>query len=238
MRLLLVGSKSTVTDTTLGPIEKGCADGQAQHGKDLTAFLKAQLASRSPTKAPRGKVKSKKPKTTHDVSKPAAGVGAAAGAASSGDQGRGPLEPLRGILGPAGSLLSPLMTTTGVMALLLLFVTSMWIRSSRRAVPGEDDVAFSGLATPQRLAAYDQLWRREETQLWDWLEDRLNLNGLSPESVSGMNEQQKIVRKSSSEDGSAKELKKRMDERQVDDAIRVTEERLKALKESMGKPSK
>lgn len=74
------------------------------------------------------------------------------------------------------------------------------------------------------MAAYEELWRREESELWDWLEDRVGLEGMYAPRMEG---RQKVL--------AAREMGKRLEsegmkEREVDDAIRVTEERLGALK--------
>ena len=74
------------------------------------------------------------------------------------------------------------------------------------------------------MAAYEELWRREESELWDWLEDRVGLEGMYAPRMEG---RQKVL--------AAREMGKRLESegmkgREVDDAIRVTEERLGALK--------
>lgn len=95
-----------------------------------------------------------------------------------------------------------------------------WFFSSRASA--SRGVGFSG--PPERVAAYEELWRREESELWDWLEDRVGMDGMYAPKVD---ERQKVL--------SAKEMGRRLEGegmkgRQVDDAIRITEERLGALK--------
>jgi len=95
-----------------------------------------------------------------------------------------------------------------------------WFFSSR--TPTTRGVGFSG--PPERVAAYEELWRREESELWNWLEDRVGMEGMyAPE----IDERQKVLSK--------KEMRRRLESegmrgRQVDDAIKITEERLGALK--------
>lgn len=104
----------------------------------------------------------------------------------------------------------------------MLFTLLMysWFFSSR--APTSRGVGFSG--PPERVAAYGELWRREESELWDWLEDRVGMEGMYAPKID---ERQKVL--------SAKEMGRRLESegmrgRQVDDAIRITEERLGALK--------
>lgn len=125
------------------------------------------------------------------------------------------------------------MTTTGVLALLLVFVSSMWARSSWRVggVAGSGGVrgglAYPGFMGPEhRVAAYEQLWATEEEHLWDWFEDRLSLDGVLVSDGAAAQKPLPRRRRAASEDG-----RDGMSERQVDDAIRVTEERLHSLKE-------
>lgn len=94
-------------------------------------------------------------------------------------------------------------------------------------------MAHYGYSTPERIAAYEEIWRREESALWDWLEDRVGLEGVYTPQVAnaaGQQERQKILQ--------AKSMEKKlqgsgMSERQMDDAIRTTEVKLAALKEAV-----
>ena len=95
-----------------------------------------------------------------------------------------------------------------------------WSFSSR--APAARGVGFSG--PPERVAAYEELWRREESELWDWLEDRVGMDRMHAPQVD---ERQKVL--------SAKEMGRWLESegmrgRQVDVAIRITEEWLGALK--------
>lgn len=96
-----------------------------------------------------------------------------------------------------------------------------WFFASRGSSSGA--VGFGG-TTGQRAVAYEELWRREESELWDWLEDRVGLDGMYAPKVD---DRQKVL--------SAREMGRRLESegmrgREVDDAIRITEERLGALK--------
>lgn len=97
----------------------------------------------------------------------------------------------------------------------------------------------TGLVLPgsvPRLNAYEDLWRREESELWQWLEDRVGLDGVYGAGMPGSadHERQKQRQKVLGARGMEHKLQDEgMRERAVDDAIRVTEERLEALKEAV-----
>ena len=232
---------SQLTSNLKGPIEKGAGDGQTQHGKDLATYLKSQLtlppASRSPAKAPKGKVKGKKKKT--ELEPPSRSSSALAErrrstAEAAKESSWGMLEPVHGVCSGVGDLMTPFMTPVGILTGLLLLMTSLWIRAAWSSPSG--GVGLAGLGAQGRYAvAYDQSWRGEEGRLWDWLEDRVQLGVIAAgDGNSGLDpsKSQKVLKRSSSgEPGMVERLGgERMDERQVDDAIKVTEERLDALK--------
>lgn len=102
-----------------------------------------------------------------------------------------------------------------------------WFFPGRSSASRGGGVGFTG--SSERVAAYEELWRREESELWDWLEDRVGLEGMYAPKMEG---RQKVL--------AAKEMGKRLESegmkgRAVDDAIRVTEERLGALKGAVEK---
>lgn len=143
----------------------------------------------------------------------------------------GVFEILRPILGPFVSLLSPFITSQTIIAVLFVLLLYNWINPPTP----RSGLMYPGGAVPSdRLAAYEELWRREESNLWDWLEDRVGLDGIyAPGSEQG--ERQKIL----AAKGMGKKLEgERMSERQMDDAIRTTESRLAALKEAVGRKKK
>ena len=85
------------------------------------------------------------------------------------------------------------------------------------------DVAFRG--RPERAVAYEEMWRREESELWDWLEERVGLHRMShdaPLPIRRRVMEPHVVERKVRED--------RMSEREIEEAIRVTEEKLQLLK--------
>ena len=114
-----------------------------------------------------------------------------------------------------------------IIGFLVLLLAYNWLKPSPRG----SSLGFP-ITSPDRLAAYEEIWRREESELWDWLEDRVGIDGNVP--VARYGDQQQALRQKSF----AKKLKKQdkegtFNKAQVDDAIRVTEERLGALKEAV-----
>jgi len=177
-------------------------------------------ASRPGKKGPRSKRRSEK-----DVDEQVAATAAIAAAKSESETNWGLFEPVRGILEPITSILSPILSAQVIIGMLMFLLAYSWFWPAR---------SNSGLGypitTPDRLAAYEEIWRREESELWDWLEDRVGIaEGVVPVAKNG--ERQKVLQQKAMDKKVSKQWKKgRMGQRQIDDAIKVTEERLDALK--------
>ncbi|KAK5998328.1 putative membrane protein C20F10.07 [Cladobotryum mycophilum] len=215
-----------------GPIEKNVNEGQGQYCKDLFAALKAAVSSRprasttgnGPSK---GKKKGKKGKAQQSsVDTTAAG----AKSKDSTDADWGLLEPIRGIAEPIVDLVKPLLTGNIVYGLLVGLLVAAWFRfgftPNKGASTAGPDI---GMYSPYRHVAYDEMWRREESELWDWLEERVGLERLS---ADGANVRKKIAEPRTYEERLREE---RMDKREVEEAIKVTEEKLKVLREVMAR---
>ncbi|KAI4867470.1 hypothetical protein F4820DRAFT_446100 [Hypoxylon rubiginosum] len=214
-----------------GPIEKGAKDGQTQYCKDLFASLKAAVSSapRSATfngGATKGKKKRVKGKL-HQVSKESL-VGQADLVASK-SQDWGILEPVHGILGPVVDIIKPILTGNVVYGILVGLLVATWFGFGFNGQPSGGpygrDLGFLGY--PERAVAYEEIWRREESDLWDWLEERVGLHRLNGEA---MPIHKRVVEPRTVED---KLREERMNVREVEEALRVTEEKLEVLKSIM-----
>lgn len=86
-----------------------------------------------------------------------------------------------------------------------------------------------GIYGPDRLAAYEEMWRREDSELWDWLEERVGLDRLNADVLST---RKRVMNPRTVEE---KLREERMETREVEEAIRVTEEKLRLLKQSMAR---
>lgn len=97
--------------------------------------------------------------------------------------------------------------------------------SPRTAAPFDDVSMYN----PDRVMVYDAMWRREESELLDWLEERVGLDRLNADHPIG---QRRVI-----EPRTLKErlVEENIKEKQVEEAIKVTEEKLKVLKEVVGK---
>ncbi|KAI1376939.1 hypothetical protein F4677DRAFT_416817 [Hypoxylon crocopeplum] len=211
-----------------GPIEKGAKDGQTQYCKDLFASLKAAVSSgpRSAT-LNGGPIKGKKKRTKsklHQVSKES--LGGPTDLVVSKSQDWGLLEPLHGILGPIVDIIGPVLTGNVVYGLLVGLLVATWFgfgfNGQPRGAPYGRELGFMGY--PERVVAYEEIWRREESDMWDWLEERVGLHR--------MNEGVMPVRKRVMEPRTVEEKlrEERISEREVEEAIKVTEEKLQVLK--------
>jgi len=159
------------------------------------------------------------------------------------DESWGLLEPFRGTFGPIVSMCKPFAGTTAVVTIIMLLCI-IWFR---RPVGGPTGgLGYPGYPSSARLAAYEEMWQKEESELWSWLEDRVGIEGLALQDdlqpkgnrASGRTAKakargrQKIL---GSKDVDARLREERMTEREVEDAIRVTQERLEVLKRVMEK---
>lgn len=142
----------------------------------------------------------------------------------------GLLEPVRGILEPIVDILKPILTGNIVYGLLVGLLVATWFGFG--FTPSKSPQSFGpepSIYNPYRLAAYDEMWRREDSELWGWLEERVSLERLSIEKSNARR------READPRTLEEKLREERMDEREVQEAIRVTEEKLKVLREVMAR---
>ncbi|KAK4100312.1 hypothetical protein N658DRAFT_497540 [Parathielavia hyrcaniae] len=215
-----------------GPIERGANDGQAQYCKELFAALKAAVSSRARSgsgpngAAGRGKKRGRKGKSAL-ASGPASDAEGVPHHVSA-KQGWGLLEPVRPLLAPVADTIQPILTGNVVYGLLVGLLVASWFGFGARqggAPLYTHDPAYA--SAPQRLAAYDEMWRREESDLWRWIEERAGL-----ERLGGADPPPPLGRKRSVDPRTVEERlgEEKMDERELREAIRVTEEHLEVLK--------
>ncbi|KAF3767459.1 hypothetical protein M406DRAFT_254474, partial [Cryphonectria parasitica EP155] len=210
-----------------GPIENGAYDGQGQYCKDLFVALKAAVSKRSSAAANgaggKTRKRGKKGKTAAAANVASDNEDAAKG---SSKQDWGILEPLHGILGPVVDIGKPLLTGNVVYGLLVGLLVAAWFGFgfTNKPVPGPYGAPLGLYGYPDRLAAYEEMWRREESELWEWLEERVGMDRLH----SGEPQPRKRVVEARTLEERLRE--DRMDEREIKDAIKITEEKLKVLK--------
>jgi hypothetical protein len=130
------------------------------------------------------------------------------------------LEPLRSLLGPFADILESIFTPQVIILIMGALLVYTWFFRGGSAVTGPNQWSAA-----QRQVAYEEIWRHEESDLWSWLEERVALDRVQS-SVTGARIQP--------DDGTQKPLApQNMQAREMDEAIRVTEERLKALKDAV-----
>jgi hypothetical protein len=211
----------------VGPIEKGASDGQLTYSTAIANALRTAVSAKaSLLKPPVGKLsngklrKKSKAGTGDSTPTPPSPDPAAVAKAAKKD---GLLEPVRGLLPDmVVDVLEMLFTTESIMAVLaVLLVYSWFFRSSSSGA-----VAFG--QTPHRAVAYEEIWRTEESELWKWLEERVALDRVH-DAVGGSGyqwQQTRDMKQKLGKGGAAEGMK----EQHIDEAIRITEGRLAALK--------
>ncbi|CAK7199743.1 hypothetical protein SEUCBS139899_002426 [Sporothrix eucalyptigena] len=242
------------------PIEKAANEGQAQYGRDILAALREALSFRPRAgtgsngaanggKGAKGGKKGRKgkaalasgPTSDSERSKPK----------PSAKSDWGLLEPVHGILGPVVDIIKPLLTGNVMYGLLVGLLVASWFGFGFNGnnSGGSGVVLRRGSSYPDRLAAYDEMWRREESELWDWLEDRVGLDRLMDthagshggsgsgggDSHHGQQPRKRVVEPRTVEE---KMREERMDDREIREAIKVTEEKLQVLKQVVDKREK
>ena len=220
-----------------GPIEKGANDGQLSYGNDLVRSIKAGLSSRprAGTLNSKMKGKGKRRKVGADVSKDDLTHSTSQAEAANQSSNWGLFGPLHGILGPVTGIVGPLISANVIIGILLLYIVfSWWCRPSPSP---KGAVGFPRMTPSERMVAYEELWRQEESELWSWLEDRIGMEDLVyPAAREGKDRDAVAKAKREREKAlQARSMERRLKEdevsdRQVDDAIRIAEERLEALK--------
>ncbi|KAH6659228.1 hypothetical protein BKA67DRAFT_529398 [Truncatella angustata] len=209
-----------------GPIEKGANDGQIQYCKDLFASLKAAISSR-PAVANGAAQKGKKRKGKKLQDGPRDLVHTTVPPIAKKTEDWGLLQPLHGILAPVVDIMKPILTGNVVYGLLVGLLVASWFGFGFN--PRQNGGGYgSGIGFPghsDRLIAYEEVWRREESDLWDWLEERVGLHRMHDGAIP--------IRKRVSDPRAVEERlrEEKMSNREVEEAIRVTEEKLQLLRE-------
>lgn len=223
-----------------GPIEKGAIDGQTTFGTELVKALKVGVVPRGRTNGA-GKGKSRRKKGDAASNDDAAGASSKADAdtPSSKVESWGLLEPVRGLLEPLTDILRPLWSGNIAILFVGLLLYLAFFRSPSASSRLGHDVGFTGLSLPQRLAAYEEMWRREESELWNWLEDRVGMDGMAfpvlhhraPEAHAS--HRSSLVSPADERDLMARLREEQVSDREMDHAIRTTRQRLDILEQMM-----
>lgn len=132
---------------------------------------------------------------------------------------------------------------SGNIAILLIGVILylMFFRSSSPPSLHAHDAIYPGFSLPQRLAAYEEMWRREESELWNWLEDRTGMDGMVFPSLHHKMAEPEARRRTprvspaDQRDFAARLSEEKVSDREMDHAIRTTRQRLDILEEMMNK---
>lgn len=211
-----------------GPIEKGANDGQSTYAKDIVAALRATISSKRSSGAPgakKGKKGAKRRTVSRSSPKPVA--------VTTKTEDWGVLEPLHGILGPVVDIVKPLLSPNIVYGLLVGLLVAFWFGFGRSPPPS--DRYGLGWSSSERVAAYEEIWRREENELWDWLEARVGANERRLHGSAGLAQQVGGLEYREASPEVQRGIRESLDEEvggdlDVREAIRVTEEKLEALK--------
>ena len=214
-----------------GPIENGALGGQREYGDDLVKTIKSALGrTRAATT---GSKVAKNGKKKRKVSKKDKGEVTRSAATTKEDWGA--LDFLRPTLSPVVDPIKPLLSTNVLFTILTVMVVWMWVRT-----PTSSSLSRTGAFGSH--AIYEDLWQREETELWDWLQHRAGVDGsiirdsirdqsLANKDAKHRSRERKKLLQSKNVQARLREEKKSTKE--MEEAIRVTQERLDALQKSL-----
>lgn len=207
--------------TAPGPIEKGANDGQLSYANSLSNSLRATVASGKSIKAMSGKAgkgRRRAQAPTADDTTVSTAAQPTSTTSKPAEPDWGLFEPLRPLLSPITDPISSLLSQKSFTGLLLLLLLWTLLFRSPSSSAGRDVYPTS---SAERIAAYEQIWRAEEAELWKWMEER----------VAGDRMQDVVGRRVSAAVQMQERLRDEgMLERQVEEAMRVTEEKLGVLK--------
>lgn len=142
------------------------------------------------------------------------------------------LEPVHGLLEPVVDILKPMLNGNIAVLVIGILLFMVLFRSPSQSSRASHDIGCPGYSLPQRLAAYEEMWRREESELWSWLEDRVGMDGMTFPAASRPAVSQMRQGSSQLQD---KLRNERMSDREMNHAIRSTRERLDVLEEMLSR---
>ena len=222
---------------TSGAIEKGANDGQLTYANDLVKAMRVGLSPRPRTTTSLSKGRRvRKRKSEGDALKSNLPDNKAQQHGSSW----GPLEPIHKIVVTAIETCKPLLSLQSLVGLLVFLLIISWFGNSRhRNSPTQPSFLSIRPSTSQRIIAYEEIWRSEEAALWEWLEDRVGMGDgrtFPTDMGRGNADMSKLAEADRSRIlGAVGEQAKSMSEREIDWAIKLTEERLELLKRRVQK---
>ena len=217
-----------------GPIEKGANEGQTQYTRDLTTALRNAVTKPSRgmalnTKAGKGKSKKRAAESTEQ---PADGDLLVDGdKVARYDTKSYPFQSF------IRSILRMLMDTaaSAPVAAILVLVLTFWVlsrsfgRSSHKDLYQVNQLGLARFPNAARIAAYEEIWRTEQSELWSWLEERAGIVQTFGNQHDNENDRKALPR-SWDREAQRHLSDERLDIQQIEEALRITEERMSVLK--------
>ncbi|KAJ5908375.1 hypothetical protein N7495_001057 [Penicillium taxi] len=222
-----------------GPIEKGAIDGQGTFGNELVKTLKIGVVPRGRTPAAgRGKGRRKKGGSDENDVTATTSLNSSTDTSTSPAQSWGLFEPVRPILEPITSILKPLLSGNVAIVLIVFLLYMAFFRAPSNQSMLSHEMGYPSSTLPQRLAAYEEMWRREESELWNWLEDRVGMDGMVIPTLRQMPDpsaRHKSSRFNAADqrDFVAQLREQKVSDREMNHAIRTTRQRLDILEGMM-----
>lgn len=195
------------------------------YANSLVAALRAAVASKigSAPKTPGGARNGKNKKRSKTTALEDAPALPAPKTPAPAQPSWGVLDPIRPLV-PFADTIDMLLTPQVVITVLAALLLYAWFfRAAGAAATGPHGAV--NWSKQQRHIAYDEIWQREESELWKWLEQRVAIERVQQEVNRGRNHEYEFL-PDEERGGEGRDIK----QREMDEAIRVTEERLRVLK--------
>lgn len=210
-----------------GPIEKGANEGQTQYARDLTTALRNAVTKPSRgivlnTKAGKGKSKKRAAESTEQPPDGDSLVGG--GKATRYDANSYPLQSVT-----QTTLRSAPVAAVLMLAFLVWFLFWSFGRSGHNDSYRVNQLGFAQFPSAARIAAYEEMWRTEQSELWSWLEERAGIVQIPGNRHYDENDG-KAPSLSWDRTAQRKLSDEKCDIQQIEEALRITEERMSALK--------
>jgi hypothetical protein len=133
-------------------------------------------------------------------------------------------------LEPVTDLFKPLLGGNLIYGLILGLLMASWFGFGLTPRKGMSRYGpYSDAYAPDRIAAYEEIWQREDSELWEWLEERTGLHRLNSD---GPNKRKTAMSPRTAEE---KLRAEHSNSRNVEEAMRITEEKLKVMQAAMEK---
>ena len=218
-----------------GPIEKGAQDGQTNFSKSFVAALRREFSASAAGKKS-GKAGKRKRRADKDAAEGTTSAAApAAAAAKASESSWGLLSPVKPVFDIFTSILGDI---PGMIVGILVLCGGMWLAITtlsswrRQPMPGARG-PYSHYHS-NNMALWNEMWIKEETAIWDWLDDRSRVRQILDGDIVSSEDNDRVQKQrmhDMEKHLTHTESYYQWEDQRIEEAIRQTEQKLEALKD-------